>query len=482
MLHCYPVLLAGGLGARLWPLSRALYPKQLLNVLGDQSLLQQTALRALELAPAEQIITVTTLAHYQPIQDQLCEVDPALSRHILVEPEGRNTTAAIGVAALYIQKLHPESTLLVMPADHAVLADQPLVDTFKKALILAETGRIVTLGIQPTRTETGFGYVTVGEEISDTSNAFEVDSFVEKPDLEKAEKLVTHREVYWNSGIFIFTVHTIIKEMRKYAVNTLDLIKIASDNCVYKDGITTFRSLDYSMIPSLPIDKIIMEHSENLALLPIDVGWSDVGSWQRIWDISQKDANGVSTSGDVISENCHNSLLQSEHRLLVGAGLESIAVVETADAVLVTKMGNDEDLRAAFQQLQMLQREEVTRHLKENRSWGSFQILMQCPGFKIKELIIEPGGRLSLQSHKHRTEHWVVVEGTATITRGDHVEALRTNQSTYIAAGEIHRLENCTESILRVIEVQCGALLSEDDIERYDDVYGRETNPGDPRD
>ena len=482
MLHCYPVLLAGGLGARLWPLSRALYPKQLLTVSGDLSLLQQTALRALELAPAEQIITVTTVAHYQPIRDQLCEVDPALSKHILVEPEGRNTTAAIGVASLYIQKLHPESTLLVMPADHAVLADQPLVDTLKKALILAETGRIVTLGIQPTRTETGFGYVTAGEEISHTSNAFEVESFIEKPDLETAEKLVTNGEVYWNSGIFIFTVHTIIKEMRKYAANTLNLIKIASDNCAHNDGITTFKSFDYSRIPSLPIDKIIMEHSDNLALLPIDVDWSDVGSWQRIWDIRQKDRDGVSIFGDVISENCHNSLLQSEHRLLVGAGLEGIAVVETADAVLVTKMGDDDDLRAAFQQLQMLQRQEVARHLKENRPWGSFQTLMECPGFKIKELIIEPGGRLSLQSHQHRTEHWVVVEGTATITRGDHVESLQTNQSTYIAAREIHRLENCTDSILRVIEVQCGGLLSENDIERYDDFYGREPKPGGPPD
>ena len=482
MLHCYPVLLAGGLGARLWPRSRALYPKQLLTVLGDRSLLQQTAVRALKLAPAEQIITVTTLNHYQPIRDQLCELDPDLSKHILVEPEGRNTAAAIGVAALYIQKLQPKSSLLVMPADHAIHADQQLVGTVKRALKLAETGRIVTLGVQPTRAETGFGYITVGAEIADTSNAFEVESFVEKPDLETAEKLVTHREVYWNSGIFIFTVHTIMKEMRKYAINTLNLIKIASDNCAHKDGITTFRSFDYSRIPSLPIDKIIMEHSEKLALLPIDVDWSDVGSWQRIWDISQKDGNGVSTSGDVISENCHNSLLQSEHRLLVSAGLESIAVVETADAVLVAKMGNDDDLRAAFQQLQMLQRQEVTRHLKENRPWGSFQTLMECPGFKIKELIIEPGGRLSLQSHKHRTEHWVVVEGTATITRGDHVESLQTNQSTYIAAREIHRLENCTEDILRVIEVQCGTLLSEDDIERYDDVYGRETNPDGPRD
>jgi mannose-1-phosphate guanylyltransferase/mannose-6-phosphate isomerase len=476
MVHCYPVLLAGGLGARLWPLSREIYPKQLLTVLGDQSLLQQTALRALELAPPEQIITVTTLAHYRPIRDQLCELDPALTRNILVEPEGRNTTAAIGVAALYVRKLHPNSTLLVMPADHAIHTIQPLLATFEKALELAETGRVVTLGIRPTRPETGFGYVAVGEQIADTCGAFNAHSFVEKPDLKTAKKLVTNGDVYWNSGIFIVTVNTLINEMKKYAIDALNHIELASANCIYKDDFTTFSELEYSRIPSLPIDKIIMEHTENLALFPIDVGWSDVGSWQRIWDISQKDGNGVATAGDVISENCRNSLLQSEHRLLVGAGLQDIAVVETADAVLVTKMGNDDDLRAAFQQLQKLERQEATRHLKENRPWGAFQTLMDSPGFKIKELIIKPGGQLSLQRHKHRTEHWIVVEGTARITRGDRVEFIQTNQSTYIAANEIHRLENCTETILRVIEIQCGDLLSEDDIERYDDLYGREPN------
>ena len=473
MSHCYPVLLAGGLGARLWPLSREIYPKQLLSLLGNNSLLQQTALRALDLAPAENVITVTTRPHYRAIRDQLQELEPTLGRNLLVEPQGRNTTAAIGVAALHAQNLSPNSTLVIMPADHSIRNTQRLQKVFETAIELANNGRIVTLGIQPTRPETEYGYITIGNKIPQTENSFETKNFLEKPDAKTVEKLIAARRVYWNSGIFVVTAKTLLSEMNKYASTITNKIVDASRNSVRQDKVTVFQHKDYSNIPSIPIDKLLMEQSQKLALIPIDVGWSDVGSWQQIWEISEKDEDGLVKTGDAITENCRNSLLRSEHRLLVGAGLDNIAVIETADAVLVTALGNDSDLRKTFRELQRLQRPEATRHLKERRPWGSFQVLMESARFKIKELVIEPGGRLSLQSHKHRTEHWVVVEGKAKITRGDTVEFLETNQSTYIAAHEIHRLENCTENVLRVIEVQCGDSLSEDDIERYDDVYGR---------
>ena len=281
------------------------------------------------------------------------------------------------------------------------------------------------------------------------------------------------RDIYWNSGLYVVAVDTFIKEMRKYATNTLIELETAMANSRYKNGITTYRETDYAPLPSLPIDKMIMEHSQRLVLFPIDVGWSDAGSWQQLWEINTKDSDGVATSGDVIIEDCRNSLLKSESRLVVGCGLEDIAVIETADAVLVTKMGENNTLKTAFKHLQKLKRQEATRPLEENRPWGSFQILMDNPGFKIKKLNIDPGAQLSLQSHQHRTEHWVVVEGTATVTRGTEIETIEANQSTYIAANQIHRLENSTKNVLEVIEIQCGYILSEDDIERYDDVYNR---------
>jgi len=470
---CHPVLLAGGLGARLWPLSRATYPKQLLTLAGNRSLLQLCALRALELAPAVNIVTVTTHSHYRAIQDQLQEISPELSKNLLVEPEAKNTAAAIGVAALHVQKSHPNSTLIVMPADHAIQSTHGLLDVLTGALELAESGFIVTLGIKPTRPETGFGYATIGKKILPGKEVFEVTSFLEKPFLDVAKKLLERSDVYWNSGLFVLTTDTLISEMRKYAATTLAYLETAAANSKYENGITAYRKIDYAPIPSLPIDKIVMEHSKQLALFPIDVGWSDVGSWEQLWEINTKDSNGVATSGDVITEDCRNSLLKSESRLVVGSGLRDIAVIETTDAVLVTKMGETDALKSAFKTLQALNRHEATRPLEEKRPWGFFKILMDSPGFKIKELSINPGARLSLQSHQHRTEHWVVVEGTATVTRGTTVESIETNQSTYIAANQIHRLENSTENVLKVVEIQCGDLLSEDDIERYDDIYDR---------
>tara|TARA_B100000029_G_scaffold514476_1_gene617465 strand:- start:872 stop:2293 length:1422 start_codon:yes stop_codon:yes gene_type:complete len=473
MSHCYPVLLAGGLGARLWPLSREIYPKQLLSLLGKNSLLQQTALRALELAPAENVITVTTRPHYRAIRDQLQELEPMLGKNLLVEPQGRNTTAAVGIAALHAQNLEPNSTLVIMPADHCIRDTQGLQKALGTAIELANSGRIVTLGIEPTRPETEYGYITIGNKIPQTENSFETKSFLEKPDRKTIRKLIATQRVYWNSGIFVVTARTLLSEMNKYANAVTKNIADASRSAVHQDDVMVFQHKDYSNIPSIPIDKLLMEQSQKLALIPMDVGWSDVGSWQQIWEISEKDDHGVAKIGDAVTENCRNSLLRSEHRLLVGTGLDNIAVIETADAVLVTALGRDNDLRKIFQDLQKQERPETTRHLKERRPWGAFQVLMDSPSFKIKELVIAPGGRLSLQSHKHRTEHWVVVEGEAKITRGDTVEFIKTNQSTYIAAHEIHRLENCTENILRVIEVQCGDSLSENDIERYEDAYGR---------
>lgn len=476
MVERFPVLLAGGLGTRLWPLSREIYPKQLMSISGKGSLLQQAAGRAIKIAPPEQVITVTTEAHYRPIRDQLVDVDPALGENILIEPEGRNTAAAIAISAFYAEDRANDAVLLVTPADHAIEDEATVSQAFEGAIYVASLNRLVTFGIRPTRAETDFGYIRQGQKIEATEGAFEVKSFIEKPDHMSAERMIADTDVYWNSGMFVFSANTILHEINRFEPEIFATSRNAFEQRVIEKNITRFTSKDYAKIPSLPIDKAVMERSNKVALIPIDLGWSDVGSWQKLWEISPRDENGVAVTGDVMVEGCRDSLLRSEGRLLACVGLENLAVVETADAVLVANKNSDQGIREIVKRLSALRRPEATRHLNEKRPWGSFKVLMENPGFKIKELVINVGGRLSLQSHQHRTEHWVVVSGKARVTRGDEVEFLSSNQSTYIPANVRHRLENAGPNVLRVIEVQCGNYLGEDDIERHDDVHGRVTN------
>ncbi len=474
MVERFAIILAGGLGTRLWPLSRGLYPKQLMNLAGEGSFLQQAVQRAMKIVPPKNVITVTTESQYLPTHDQLSEIESDLCRNILIEPLGRNTAAAVAVSALHSIQKNESSVLLVMPADHSIQNSETLFKTLNGALEIAVHNWIVTFGIKPSRPETGFGYLEKGEKVNSEIDAFEVKSFVEKPNYNEAKILISKSDTYWNSGMFVFSARHILNELRKLAPQILVTAEKAFKGRVIEDKVTRFSPVDYGKIPMEPIDTAVMEHSKTLALVPLEAAWSDVGSWQKLWEISQQDQNGVSMSGDVIHESCKNTFLHSESRLLACAGLENITVVETADAVLVANKQSDDSIRSIVQQLNNENRPETNRHLGEKRPWGLFQILMEQPGFKIKKLTINPGGRLSLQSHKHRTEHWVVVTGKAKITRGDQIEVLTSNQSTYIPANIQHRLENVGEEILEVIEVQCGNYLGEDDIQRYDDAYGRD--------
>ena len=469
VIDIFPVLLAGGIGTRLWPLSREINPKQFLNLTGNGSLLQQAALRAKKTAPPERVITVTTEAHYHSVHDQLSELDPALTTNILVEPKPRNTATAITIAAFYAKECAEEAILLVTPTDHVIEDDELIYQAFERATHIASLNRIVTLGIKPEHAETGFGYIHRGQELEPFEGAFEIKSFTEKPDPMNARRLAATSDVYWNSGIFVSPAKTILHEVNSFEPELFLMSHNAFSQRHVDNAVTRFTPENYLDIPSISIDKAVMERSDKLVLIPIDLEWSDIGSWEKLWEINPRDENGISVVGDVMFEACQNSLLRSEGRLLACVGLENMTVVETADAVLIANQGHDDGIRSIVKRLTSLNRSETKRHLMERRPWGFFKVLMEQPGFKVKELVIRPGGKLSLQSHRQRTEHWVIVEGDARVTRGGEQELLTSNQSTYIPPNVRHRLENAGTSILKVIEVQCGEYLGEDDIERYDD-------------
>jgi len=468
-----PVLLAGGLGTRLWPLSREIYPKQLMNLAGEGSLLQQAARRALLGATGDRVITVTTEAHFFPVRDQLGAVDPALTEHILLEPMGRNTAAAVAVAALRARDIDPDGVLFVAPADH-VVKDPAALAAAARVARAAAANRLVTFGIEATRPETGYGYIRTGEPLEGVAGANEVAQFIEKPDQETAERLIAGGDVLWNSGMFVFRAELLLDEMARHCADILDGARAAHATARNDSGAVRFDADAYQRIPAAPIDKAVMERSDKVAVVPVDPGWSDVGSWRRLWEVSDRDDDGNVAIGDVILSDSRNCLVRGESRLVACAGVENVVVTETADAVLVAGLDADAGIRDIVERLRVAGRPEAVRHLAEDRPWGSFRVLLEGPRFKIKEIVVKPGGILSLQSHRRRSEHWVVVDGSARVTRDDTVEMLGPNESSYIPIGARHRLENPGDTPLRIVEVQCGDYLGEDDIERYEDSYGRE--------
>ena len=381
-----------------------------------------------------------------------------------------NTATAITVAAFYAKDCAEEAVLLVTPTDHAIQDDELICQAFERGIYIASFDRIVTFGIKPERAETGFGYIHRGQEVESMEGVFDVASFTEKPDPMTARQSAVRADVYWNSGIFAFSAKTILHEVNRFEPDIFTMSRTAFEHRLTENTLTRFLPEDYLNIPSLSVDKAVMERSDKIALIPIDLEWSDIGSWQKLWEISSRDENGIAATGDVIVHGCHNSLLRSESRLLACVGLENIAVVETADAVLIANKECDDGIRAIVKQLTSLDRSEAKQHVMEKRPWGFFNILMEQPGFKVKELVLQVGGKLSLQKHQHRTEHWIVVLGQARVTRGKEIELLSSNQSAYIPPNVLHRLENAGTSILKVIEVQCGDYLGEDDIERHSDL------------
>jgi len=478
MTTLVPVILAGGVGSRLWPTSREIYPKQLLDLTGEGSLLELAARRALAVAPAGDVVTVTTEAQYFPVLDQLGDVDAGLGAHVIAEPVGRNTAAAVALAALYAQARFDDPVLWVAPADHAIRHPERLADAVATARIAAERGMLVTFGITPTGPDSGLGYIRAGEALASqdgghVDGAYRVASFVEKPPAAEAARLIAAGGCYWNSGMFVFEASAMLDELARAAPEVLDAVRAAMAGADIAATPYRVPAEAYGKVPSEPIDKAVMERSDALAVIPIDVGWSDVGSWHRLWEISDKDADGNAVRGDVLLENTRGSVVRADGRLVACAGVEDLVVIETADAVLVADRHDTDGVKAIVERLRAAGRDEATAHLTERRPWGTFAVLLAGPRFKIKELTVNPGARLSLQMHHHRSEHWVVIEGTARITCDGDERLLSENESTYIPIGARHRLENPGKVPLRIVEVQCGGYLGEDDITRFDDAYGR---------
>ena len=470
-----PVILAGGAGTRLWPVSRGTRPKHLAALTGTESLLQQAARRAIARAAPDHVITVGAKAQDFLIRSQLVAVAPGLDGHRLLEPLGRNTAAAIALAALYAGRhFTPAAPIWVCPSDHLVSRPEALYSALDIALPVAAAGHLVTFGITPTRPETGYGYIRAGSPLANASSAMQVERFVEKPARAAAEAMLADGGYLWNSGMFLFRADRILAELGAHAPEILKAVEEAFGALRQAPG-GGFEVPEkrYVAVPAAPIDKAVMERADRIAVVPCDPGWSDLGSWQALWEQQPKDDAGNATRGDVILDTAANCLVHAENRLVALAGVRDLAVIETDDAVLVTDREDTDAGRRLVALLAAAGRTEATAHAEEQRPWGRFKVLREGPGFKVKEIVLAPGQRLSLPSHRHRAEHWVVVAGTVELTIDDEVSILQPNQSAHVPLGISHRIENPGEVAARIIEVQCGSYLGEDDIARYDDIDAR---------
>jgi mannose-1-phosphate guanylyltransferase / mannose-6-phosphate isomerase len=467
-----PVILSGGAGTRLWPVSRAMYPKQLLALAETRTMLQATVARASHSGMYHPPLIVAGEDHRFLIKGQLEALKIPVDA-ILLEPMGRNTAPAIALAALRVHASNPDGLMLVMPSDHVVL--QP--DTFQQAVAagqaLAAHGALITFGIAPTGPETGYGYIEMGPDNAGSA-ARKVTRFVEKPDLETARTYLASKNFVWNGGIFLFSAKAYLDALAKFEPAVLDACRKAmadatNDGIFVRPGEAAFTSA-----PSISIDYAVMEKAENVHVVPVDMGWSDVGSWAALWEIGAKDAHGNATSGDVIAVDSRNSLMRVEGGPAIATvGVDDLIIVSTPDAVMIAPRNRAQDVKKIVDVLKDQGREEGHLPAVVHRPWGTYQTTDEGARFQTKRIVVNPGAQLSLQMHHHRSEHWIVVSGTAKVTNGEQVTLLQENQSTYIPAGTSHRLENPGKVPLHLIEVQCGSYLGEDDIVRFEDTYGR---------
>ena len=466
MTDLQPVLLSGGSGTRLWPLSREAYPKQFLALAGDDTMVQATWRRVAPLAGAAPIV-VANEDHRFLVAEQLRQAG-APRAAILLEPAGRNTAPAIAAAALQATADGADPLLLVLPSDHVVTDEAAFHAAVREAIPAAAGGALVTFGIVPGAPETGFGYIQA--EAGDGVRA--VRRFVEKPDAATAARYLSEGGYYWNSGMFLFRASRYLAELGRHAPAMLAAVRAACDGAV-RDG--DFIRLDKAAFEACPADSIdyaVMEKTDRAMVLPVDIGWNDVGSWSALWEVSAQDGDGNAHHGDVIAVDSRNSYAWAR-RLVALVGVDDLVVVETDDAVLVAHKDKVQQVKEVVARLKAGQRSHAVLHREVHRPWGSYDSIDQDEGFQVKRIKVKPGGRLSLQSHTRRAEHWIVVRGTARVTRDNDVFELHANQSTYIPLGAKHRLENPGDEVLELIEVQSGDYLGEDDIVRYEDVYGR---------
>jgi mannose-1-phosphate guanylyltransferase/mannose-6-phosphate isomerase len=468
-----PVILSGGAGSRLWPLSRELYPKQLLPLVNECTMLQNSVQRLEGIESVGQPMVVCNESHRFMVAEQLRQIDrePAA---ILLEPAGRNTAPAVALAALHASKDNDDPVLLVLPADHVI----PDIAAFHSAVAsgyaCARDGWLVLFGIVPRAPETGYGYIKRGERLNEGGGEnFKVERFAEKPDLKTARQYASSGEYYWNSGMFMFRAGRYLQELERFAPEILSACKKAYAAAVTDLDFTRVGSDAFGVCPSDSIDYAVMEKTFDAVMIPLDAGWSDVGSWSALWEIGQRDDQGNVIAGDVLNHGSLNCYLHAASRMIAAVGVENHVVVETADAVLVASRDRVQDVKEIVARLKEAQREEALLHRKVFRPWGSYEGIASGQRFQVKRIMVNPGASLSLQMHHHRAEHWIVVKGTAKVTKGDKIFLLTENQSTYIPIGENHRLENSGMIPLEIIEVQSGSYLGEDDIVRFDDQYGR---------
>jgi mannose-1-phosphate guanylyltransferase/mannose-6-phosphate isomerase len=466
-----PVVLSGGSGTRLWPMSRAALPKQLLPLVSELSMLQETLDRLSGWVAIDAPIVVCGNDHRFMVAEQLRELN-ITAKSIMLEPIGRNTAPAIAAAAMTLAD-EPDALMLVLPADHVIRDVAAFELAVKRASAAAVAGRLVTFGIQPNSPETGYGYIQSGKAISNAEGCFEVSCFVEKPNLETAESYLKSGDFFWNSGMFLFKPSVYLAELTKYKPQIIQQVQLAIQNSYQDLDFCRLEEKAFSASPSDSIDYAVMEKTSLAAVVPVDIGWSDVGSWAALWDVQTRDEEGNYLRGDVFTLDVQDSLIRSESRIVAAIGLNDLIIVETPDAILVAHKDYAQDVKKVVDYLKLNARSEHEEHSRVFRPWGWYECIDNGDRFKVKRIMVKSGAKLSLQMHHHRAEHWVVVSGTALVTRNGTDEVLTENQSTYIPIGVKHRLENPGKLPLHLIEVQSGGYLGEDDITRFEDTYGR---------
>lgn len=456
--------MAGGTGSRLWPMSRALKPKQFLRLFGENTMLQSTANR-LSFLGIKDCVTICNEEHRFFVAEQLLAIEK--DSKIILEPSGRNTAPAIALAALLSQN---DPLMLVVAADHLIRDEQSFADSLSKAIPLAESGKLVTFGVIPSEPNTGYGYIKKGKK---SKGYFEIEEFKEKPNKQLAISYVKSNDYYWNSGMFLFKASRYLEELKQHRPDMYSCVK---ESVLKKEEDLDFIRIDKKSFESCPnesIDCAVMENTSEAVVVPMEADWSDIGSWQSLWESRPKDKNGNVTEGDTIIHNSTNSYIKSDGSLVVTIGVDNLLVVDTKDALLVANKKNIEEVKLITQKLKDSSRPEWESHLEVFRPWGKYNSIDKNKGYHVKRITVKPGAKLSVQKHNHRSEHWVVVSGEAFVTKGDETYNLSENESTYIPIGVVHSLENLGTSDLEIIEVQCGDYLGEDDIVRFEDIYGR---------